>query len=81
MQNEVVPQFHRWCATGTSHVFNAADEGIAKGFLHPSVSYTYWPRLAKITQKYLESTAFCFIEYQHWNGAPNALGMLKNARL
>ncbi len=81
MQHEVVPQFHRWCETGASHVYNPADEAIVKGFLHLFVSYTYWPRLVKVTQKYIESTAFCFIEYQHWNGAPNALSMPKNARL
>ncbi len=50
MQDEVVPQFHRWCAIAASHVYNAVDEGISKGFLHPCVSYTYWPRLHTVTQ-------------------------------
>ncbi len=44
MQDKVVPQFHRWCAIAASHVYNEADEGIAKCFQHPSVSYTYGPR-------------------------------------
>ncbi len=38
MQGEVMPQFHYKCAITASHVYNAADEGIAKGIHHPSHS-------------------------------------------
>ncbi len=52
MQDEIVPLFDRWCAIAASHMYNAADEGIAKDIQHPSVSNTYCPRFVTVRQKY-----------------------------
>ncbi len=51
MQDKVVPQEPSQVCNRRVSCVQRADEGIAKGFQHLSVSLAYWPRLVTVTQK------------------------------